>query len=141
MADGTQRRFSPAPQSYEGIIKAAGRAYRVDAALIKAVIRAESNFRPGAVSHKGARGLMQIMPANNAALDISNPFDPVQNIMGGTRHLKQLLVRYHKNTALALAAYNAGTSAVDKHCSIPPYPETRAYVSRVMEFYRQYKGS
>lgn len=127
------------PQTYDTIIQEAVRAYGVEAALIKAVIQAESSFDPKAVSRAGARGLMQIMPENDSALDISNPFDPSQNIMGGTRYLKQLLTRYDKKLPLALAAYNAGPDAVDRYRRIPPFKETQAYVRKVMALYSKYK--
>lgn len=135
------QRFRAGPDVYDNIIHKAAGVFGVDRALIKAVIHAESGFNPNAVSSKGARGLMQIMPKNDAALDISNPFDPSQNIMGGTRYLKRMLIRYNEKLSLALAAYNAGPSAVDKYKNIPPYEETRAYVQRVMSLYSRYKRS
>src|SRR6056297_612470 len=135
------RRFKAGPDVYDNIILKAARAFDVDHALIKAVIHAESGFNPRAVSSKGARGLMQIMPRNNASLNISNPFDPSQNIMGGTRYLKRMLIRYNEKLTLALAAYNAGPSAVDKYKNIPPYDETQTYVQKVMSLYSRYKSS
>lgn len=129
----------PTPKVYDPIIKKAGQAYGVEAALIKAVIKAESDFNPRAVSKMGARGLMQIMPENDRFLDISNPFDPSQNIMGGTRYLGQLLTRYDRKLALALAAYNAGPTAVDRYQRIPPFKETINYVKKVMALYERYK--
>ena len=135
------KRFRAGPDVYDNIILEAAGTFGVDRALIKAVIHAESGFDPNAVSSKGARGLMQIMPKNDVALEISNPFDPSQNIMGGTRYLKRMLTRYNEELSLALAAYNAGPSAVDKYNNIPPYEETRTYVQRVMSLYSRYKNS
>ncbi len=129
------------PGTYDTIIRNAEGRYGVESSLIKAVIQAESNFNPRAVSRKGARGLMQIMPANNKAFGLTDSFDPAQNIMGGTRYLKQLLDRYDQKLPLALAAYNAGPEAVDRYKKIPPYPETRAYVQKVMLLYNRYKNS
>ncbi len=140
-AQARTKTFKAGPEIYDKIIVKAARAFGVDHALIKAVIHAESSFNPNAVSRKGARGLMQIMPQNDALLNISNPFDPSQNIMGGTQYLKRMLIRYNEKIALALAAYNAGPSAVDKYKRIPPYEETQIYVQRVMSLYSQYKRS
>ncbi len=136
-----KKTFRPAPRIYDAIIQRAEKAYGVEAALIKAVIQAESNFNPKAVSKMGARGLMQIMPENDQFLNISNAFDPSQNIMGGTRYLKQLLKRYDRKLPLALAAYNAGPDAVDRYRQIPPFQETQAYVRKVMALYSRYKSS
>lgn len=129
----------PKQQSIETLISQAQRKHGIESALIKAVIHAESNFNPAAVSKKGAKGLMQIMPDNYAALSISDPFDPHQNIMGGTRLLKDLIYRYDHRLDLALAAYNAGTIAVDKYGKVPPYKETQHYVTRVIDLYTSYK--
>jgi soluble lytic murein transglycosylase-like protein len=124
---------------YESVILEAARTYNIDHTLIKAVIKAESNFNPRAVSPKGARGLMQIMPHNFKELGIYNPFDPRQNIMAGTLYLKRLVIRFD-NLSLALAAYNAGPSVVSTYNSVPPYKETREYVRRVLRYYKYYNG-
>ncbi len=110
----------------------------VEPALINAVVMAESAGNPGAVSTAGAQGLMQIMPATAASCGVSDAFDPVQNVECGTRYLHSLLERYNNNVELAVAAYNAGPGAVDQYGGVPPYPETRAYVTRVLSAYRNY---
>ena len=124
---------------YESVILEAARTYDIDHTLIKAVIKAESNFNPRAVSPKGARGLMQIMPDNFRELGVYNPFDPRQNIMGGTRYLRILFNKFD-NLTLALAAYNAGPTAVSTYNNIPPYKETQKYVKRVLRYYKNYNG-
>jgi len=106
----------------------------VDEALVKAVIRAESDFVPDAVSPKGALGLMQLMPATARMRGVWKVFEPTQNVEGGVRHLRYLLDRYSGNLRLALAAYNAGEAAVDRSGGVPPYPETIEYLARVMRF-------
>lgn len=129
----------PNVNKYDRIIQEASRRHGVDFCLVKAIIQAESSFNPRAVSKKGARGLMQIMPENFATLNIKDPFDPLQNIMGGTRYFRALYDRYDGKLALSLSAYNAGPTIVDRYQRIPPYPETERYVDKVMRFYRHYK--
>ena len=129
----------PDAAAYDRIIQEAANRHGLDMSLIKAVIKAESDFDSNAVSHKGAAGLMQIMPANFNLLAIEDPFDPTQSIMAGTRHLRDLWDRY-QNWRLTLAAYNAGTTAVERYGGIPPYPETEDYVERVLAYYRKFKG-
>jgi soluble lytic murein transglycosylase len=116
------------------IIEASNR-YGVPDRLVTAVIRAESGFNARAVSRKGARGLMQLMPATASNLGVRNSFDPRENIHGGVRHLRALIDRFPGNLPLAIAAYNAGERAVLTYGGIPPYPETRDYVGKVMRFY------
>ena len=125
---------------YDHIITDASQKYGVDSRLLKAIIRAESDFNPRAVSKKGAKGLMQIMPENYRLLNISNPYDPRQSIMGGARYFKELYQRYQGKLSLSLAAYNAGPTAVDRYKTVPPYQETEQYVERVLKFYYQYKN-
>lgn len=103
--------------------------------LVAAIVAVESQFNPRAVSRKGAEGLMQLMPATQAYLEVEDPFDPRDNIDGGVRHLKRLMKRFHNDLPLVLAAYNAGEQAVINHRGIPPYRETRQYVVRVLRRY------
>jgi soluble lytic murein transglycosylase-like protein len=116
-------------------IKAAAERYGISERLVSAVIRVESGFNSRAVSRKGARGLMQLMPATAAELGVQNTFDPAQNIEGGVRHLRGLIDRFGNNVPLALAAYNAGERAVLSFGGIPPYPETQDYVTRVLRLF------
>ena len=121
---------------YDPIVQRVSRAYGVDAGLIHAVIRAESNYDSFALSEKGAMGLMQLMSETASQYGVKNVFDPAQNIEGGTRYLKDLIQLYSCETQLVLAAYNAGQEAVRKWGKrIPPYQETRDYISRVMAVY------
>jgi len=117
------------------LILDAARRGGVDPGLVTAVVQIESAFLPEAVSPKGALGLMQLMPATAAELGVTDPFEPDQNLAAGVRHLSSLLSRYDGDVRRALAAYNAGAASVDRHGGIPPYPETRAYVERVLEVY------
>ena len=126
-------------KEFEPIIVAAAQRHNVDPALIKAVIRAESGFVPIARSPKGAQGLMQLMPATARLHRVRHVYDPQQNVEGGVRHLRLLLDRYGGNVRLALAAYNAGSGAVDSYGGVPPYPETWQYLERVLRFREQYK--
>ena len=127
------------PSHYDPIIQYAAKKHGLSFALVKSVIKVESNFNPRAVSKKGARGLMQIMPDNFKLLNISNAFDPRQNIMAGSSYLRQMMSRFGE-VRLALAAYNAGPTAVMRYNnSIPPYAETERYVQRVMKYYYLYK--
>lgn len=125
--------------NYEPIISAASKRHGISAHLLNAIIKVESDYNPRAVSRKGARGLMQIMPETMKALNIANVFDPWENIMGGARYFKQLFNRYEGKLPLALAAYNAGPGVVDRFGSIPPFRETEAYVEKVIRYYYIFK--
>lgn len=127
----------PSVRSLPAIAQSSGAAHNVNTALLLSVIHAESAGNSHAVSRTGARGLMQLMPATAAQLNVHDSFAPEDNVNGGSAYLDGLLTRYHENVALALAAYNAGPAAVDRYHGIPPYRETRLYVARVLrEFNR-----
>jgi soluble lytic murein transglycosylase-like protein len=131
---------APAGGDLRAVASAAARRHGLDPELVMAVVSVESGFRPEAVSAKGAQGLMQLMPRTAESLGVVDAFDPAQNLDGGARHLGQLLTLYGGDLAKALAAYNAGEGAVDRHGGVPPYRETRAYVKKVLERYREKKN-
>src|SRR6202789_2009613 len=123
---------SPTKEEMRQMLANAGTAHNIDEDLLASIVRAESGGQVRAVSRTGAKGLMQLMPGTANAMGVNDAFQPLQNIAGGTAYLDTLLIRYHDNVALALAAYNAGPGAVDKYHGIPPYRETREYVARVI---------
>lgn len=138
--DRTQHAPRP-PEGWEwdGLVGLAARQHDLPPALIKAVIAAESDFDPEATSRAGALGLMQLMPDTARTLGVLDPLRPDENVRGGVRYLRSMIDRYGE-LRLALAAYNAGPAAVDRYRGIPPYRETRAYVKRVLTYYRDYHG-
>jgi hypothetical protein len=125
-------------EKYGPEIWRASQRYNVDYNLVRAVIKAESNFDPRAVSRAGARGLMQLMPETASLLQVNDSFHPEQNIEGGVRYLRYLLNLFNDNLSLALAAYNAGEKAVFRYRGIPPYQETQTYVQRVLKYFQKY---
>lgn len=139
MVTGTSAGWLRLPTSdwvpYTAEIQAAAHRYGVPEKLITSVITVESGFNPRAVSRKGARGLMQLMPETASILGVRNSFDPRENIDGGVRHLRGLMERFANDMPLVLAAYNAGEYAVTMHRGIPPFPETRGYVSRILQIF------
>jgi soluble lytic murein transglycosylase-like protein len=140
-----RERTHPAPswydaEKYDDLISDASKRHGISFSLLKAIIKAESDFDPQAVSKKGAMGLMQIMPQNFKLLGLEDPFDPTQNINAGARYFKQLYDRFGGKLALSLAAYNAGPTAVDYYKTIPPYEETEEYVRRVLRYYYNYQN-
>jgi soluble lytic murein transglycosylase-like protein len=126
----------PVPDAdLEPLITRHSDAQALDPKLVKALIQAESGYNTRALSNKGAIGLMQLMPATASLLNVQNPYDPDDNIRGGTRYLRQMIDRFAGKLEFAIAAYNAGPGAVERHGGIPPYAETRAYVKRVLSLY------
>jgi soluble lytic murein transglycosylase-like protein len=122
--------------AYDDLIEREARRSNIDASFVSALIRAESNYEPRAVSRKGARGLMQLMPATARRLSVSKPFDPASNVRGGVRYLRELVDRFGPHPELILAAYNAGEGAVEAYGGVPPYRETVAYVNRILKWWR-----
>lgn len=120
------------------LIERIANRHKVPAELVKAIARAESGFRPDAVSPAGAQGMMQLMPATGAGLGVTNPFNAAQSIEGGARYLKNALRIFHGDVRLAVASYNAGVGAVQRYGGVPPYPETQAYVRRVLAYAREF---
>jgi soluble lytic murein transglycosylase-like protein len=135
-ADTSPERYS----RYDNWIREAATLYQIPEALIRAVIRVESDFDPRAVSPANARGLMQMIPETAERMLVTDVFDPRQNIFGGVRYLRVLANTFNGDLALTVAAYNAGEGAVIRHGGIPPYPETQDYVVRVIGYYRQYRA-
>lgn len=125
--------------NYDEIIHKAAKQFSVDTNLIKAVIMAESSFDPYAVSESGAQGLMQLMPDTAADMRVNNPFDPEENIFGGTKYLGLLLKKFKQDKRLAVAAYNVGPTVVSNHNSIPPIPQTIRFVEKVMKYYMEFR--
>ncbi|HXU14269.1 MAG TPA: lytic transglycosylase domain-containing protein [Terriglobales bacterium] len=125
----------------EAAIEKAATRHNVDANLVRALVKVESNFNPNAVSRKGAMGLMQLMPQTARQLNLQNPFDPQENVDAGVRHLKQLLDNYNGDIRLSLAAYNAGSGAVARSRGVPRYSETQNYVRRITNLYGGNLGS
>ncbi len=128
-------------KDYDYIIKQASKRFKIDPSLIRAVIKAESDFDENAVSQKGAQGLMQLMPGTANDMDVDNPFNPEENIFGGTRYLGLMMKRFKKNIKLALAAYNAGPEKVEEYKGIPPFKETKNFIRRVLKYYKHYNAT
>jgi len=137
---GLVRGSQATPREVDDAIEQAARRHNVDANLVRALVRVESNFNPQAVSRKGAIGLMQLMPQTARQLNVTNPYDPVQNVDAGVRHLKKLLQDFGGNVKLSLAAYNAGEGAVHRSSGIPNYAETKNYVKRISALYANGDG-
>lgn len=123
-------------QRYSGIVRSAAQRYKVDPNLIRAIIIQESGGDPQAISHKGAKGLMQLMPQTAREMGVKDVFDPEENIFAGTKYFRKLLDKFKGDLILSLAAYNAGPGAVERYGGIPPFKETRDFVKRVLEIYR-----
>jgi soluble lytic murein transglycosylase-like protein len=126
-------------RSFHPIIVRVADHHEVDPALIKAIIMAESGYNPRAISEKGAKGLMQLMPATAEALGVEDSFNPEQNIKGGVKYFKQLVIQFEGDVKLALAAYNAGSKKVRHYQGIPPFKTTQCYIDKVFTYYQIYK--
>lgn len=141
VARKSRKSYKTRASEFDPLIQRVSNAVTLDPALIKSVMHAESAFDPRALSRKGASGLMQLMPGTARRYGVTRIFDPQQNVMAGSRYLRDLLVQFDGDMRLALAGYNAGENAVVKYGGIPPYAETRKYVSKVIDLYKQYRGS
>ncbi len=135
LGPGLSRNPAETPDKLKAMIEGAAGEAGVDPQLLDALVLAESSYDPRARSHAGAMGLTQLMPGTATSLGVANPWDPAQNLRGGARYLAQMLDRFGGDPKLALAAYNAGPGAVERHGGIPPYAETRAYVDKVLNLY------
>jgi soluble lytic murein transglycosylase-like protein len=140
MPESVTPRVQTNKAGYDDVIAEAARRNGISFHLLKAMVHVESYFNPYAVSKKGALGLMQIMPENLRLLNVNDPFDPWDNVMGGAVYIKTMLERFNGHIDLALAAYNAGPSVVERFNTVPPYRETREYVQKVLQFTRYYKN-
>jgi soluble lytic murein transglycosylase-like protein len=127
--------------AFSNEIHTASQQYGVEEAVVRAIIHAESAYRANAISHAGAQGLMQLIPATASRFGVSDPFDPGQNIRGGVQYLAWLMKRYSSNLTLVAAAYNAGEGAVDRNGGVPPYSETQRYVQRVGQLADRYRSA
>lgn len=139
-ADAISIRISKAERLFHPMIQEAAERYGVEAALVKAIIMVESSYNPNAVSRKGAKGLMQLMPRTAEALGVEDSFNPKTNINAGVRYFKKLMNQFDGNTKLALAAYNAGMRHVRHYDGIPPFRATKYYINKVYHYYNYYKG-
>lgn len=138
MASKNRQFFRVDPGAYDKLIKRMADQHNMEFSLVKAVMHAESSFNPYATSQKGASGLMQLMPKTAEQYGVNDIYDPVQNIDAGVRHLKYLSGLFRNKPHLVVAAYNAGENAVKRHHGVPPYPETKKYVRKVLRFKRRY---
>ena len=129
----------PAEDPIKNLIASAASRHQIDPDFVASVVKAESGFNPTAVSSKGAQGLMQLMPRTAARLGVENALDPAANVEGGTKYLRQLLDQYDGDAVKALAAYNAGPQRVEQYGGVPPYRETRAYITRIIDDYNRKK--
>ncbi len=140
-ANSRERSSDPARyHRYDAFIREAARLYQLPEPFVRAVVRVESDFNPNVVSNAGAMGLMQLMPGTARSMGVRDPFDPRQNILGGTRYLRVLANSFNGDLVLTVAAYNAGGGAVTRYRGVPPYAETRRYVQRVLRHYYAYRA-
>lgn len=139
--DSTKTTVVESDPLFRSIIQEASHRYEVEPELIHAIIMAESSYNPRAVSRKGARGLMQLMPSTAKALGVKDSFNPEHNIHGGVRYFRQLLDRFGGDVKMALAAYNAGSRKVREYKGVPPFESTRYYINRVFSYYNRYKDT